>query len=349
LQAVARLALPDEKIKGCLRWVARASNGVDVIHDLEHKRGGFKGLQTCALRWGDPVCAAKIAQRRRVEVEQGIAAARDRGWSVLLLTFTFSHGPADALRPTLGRFLEAQGDMCRARAYRALMEHYGAVGTIKALECGVGCNGWHPHRHVLLFLDDELSALEVVALEAAVYALWSARAAAVGLGMDRRHGLRVQSTWGAVGDYVAKWGIAAELTQPKSGRGSHLSPFELLVLADETGEAAALTLFREFYSVFKGKNQLVWSRGLRKVLGVGVEASDAEIAAEVQASAVVLAHLDLPEWDAVAYFDDRGEDTRARLQALANDPDPAPVVVFLSDLMRRYMGRPRWSETAGVA
>lgn len=350
MQAVARVALPGEKIKGCLRWVARASNGVDVIHDLEHKRGALKGLQTCALRWGDPVCAAKIAQRRRAEVEQGIVAARDRGWSVLLLTYTFSHGPADALRSTLGRFLKAQEDMCRSRAYRALMRLYGAVGTIKALECGVGCNGWHPHRHVLLFLEADLSPLEVVALEAAVFQLWQAAAARSDLGMDRRHGLRVQSTWGAVGDYVAKWGIAAELTQPKSGRGAHLSPFELLVLADETGEAAALTLFREFYSVFKGKHQLDWSRGLRKLLGVGVEQSDAEIAAEDQSpGSVVLAHLDLPEWDAVAYFDDRGEDTRARLQALANDPDPGPVVAFLSDLLRRYMGRPRWSERAGVA
>ncbi len=335
LQSVARLALPRERVRHCLRHVINRQKGVDLLHDPEHGRGHFKGLQTCGLAWVCPVCAAKIGERRRCEVEQGIAAACDRGWSVLLLTFTFSHGPLDALSGSLRRFLDAQGDMCRSRAYRALMALYGAVGTIKALECSVGSNGWHPHRHVLLILDAPLSALEVVALEAAVYALWSAAAGKSGLGMDRRHGLTVQSTWGAVGDYVAKWGIAAELTKPKMGRGAHLSPFQLLGLAADTGEAAAVSLFREYAEVFKESSQLRWSRGLRDMLGVGPEKSDAELAEEETMGSVLLANLDLDHWRAVIHFD-RAEHTRARLNTFMDAGDLIGLLDYVGLLLIRY-------------
>jgi hypothetical protein len=281
------------------------------------------------------VCAAKIGERRRCEVEQGIAAARERGWSVLLLTFTFSHGPLDALSGSLGRFLEGQGDMCRSRAYRRLMGLYGAVGTIKALECSVGFNGWHPHRHVLLILDGLISALEVVALEAALFALWAAAAGKSGLGMDRRHGLTVQSTWGAVGDYVAKWGIAAELTKPKMGRGAHLSPFQLLALAADTGEAAAVSLFREYAEVFKGSKQLRWSNGLRDMLGVGAEKSDEELVEEETTVSVLLANLNLDHWRAVIHFD-RVEHTRARVQMFAGAGDRIGLLDYVGLLLVRY-------------
>ncbi len=335
LQSVARVAVPHERVRHCLRHVIRRDKGVDVLHDPEHGRGHLKGLQTCGLPWVDPVCSAKIGERRRCEVEQGISAARERDWSVLLLTFTFSHGPLDALSGSLRRFMRAHAAMCRSRAYRALMALYGAVGTIKALECSVGRNGWHPHRHVLLILDGPLSALEVVAFEAALFALWSAAAGAVGLGMDRVHGLRVQSTWGAVGDYVAKWGIAAELTKPKMGRGAHLSPFQLLALAADTGEAAAVSLFREYAEVFKGRRQLVWSDGLRGLLGVAPEKSDAEVAAQESSVAVLLANLDLDHWRAVIHFD-RSEHTRARLLTFAAAVDVIGLLDYVGLLLVRY-------------
>jgi hypothetical protein len=281
------------------------------------------------------VCSAKIGERRRCEVEQGISAARERDWSVLLLTFTFSHGPLDALSGSLRRFMRAQKAMAESRRYKRLMALYGAVGTIKALECSVGRNGWHPHRHVLLILDGPLSALEVVALEAALFALWSAAAGAVGLGMDRVHGLTVQSTWGAVGDYVAKWGIAAELTKPKMGRGAHLSPFQLLALAADTGEAPAVSLFREYAEVFKGRRQLVWSDGLRGLLGVAPEKSDGEVAAEESSVAVLLANLDLDHWRAVIHFD-RSEHTRARLLTFAAAVDVIGLLDYVGLLLVRY-------------
>jgi hypothetical protein len=186
-----------------------------------------------------------------------------------------------------------------------------------------------------LILDAPISALELVALEAALFALWAAAAASVGLGMDRRHGLTVQSTWGAVGDYVAKWGIAAELTKPKMGRGAHLSPFQLLGLAADTGEAAALSLFREYAEVFKGRRQLVWSDRLRDLLGVGPEKSDAEVAEEETTPALLLANLDLDHWRAVVHFD-CAEHTRARLLTFAGAGDLIGLLDYVGLLLVRY-------------
>jgi hypothetical protein len=320
--------------------VINRDKGVDLLHDAEHGRGHFKGLQTCGSAWICPVCAAKICERRRCEVEVAIAAARERGWTVLLLTFTFSHGPLDALSGSLRRFLEAHVSMAESRRYKRLMALYGAAGSIRALECSVGYNGWHPHRHVLLILDAPISALEVVALEAALYALWSAAAGKSGLGMDRRHGLTVQSTWGAVGDYVAKWGLAAELTRAKRGRGAHLSPFELLGVAADTGEAAAVSLFREYAEVFKGSKQLRWSNGLRDMLGVGAEKSDEEVVEEETTASVLLANLDLDHWRAVVHFD-RAEHTRARLLTFAGAGDLIGLLDYVGLLLVRYRSHER--------
>ncbi len=68
-----------------------------------------------------------------------------------------------------------------------------------------------------------------------------------GLAMDRMHGLRLQGTFGAVADYVAKWGRGlarpswgpgAELGRAhvKSGRGDRYTPFDLLREVLVTGE-----------------------------------------------------------------------------------------------------------------
>ncbi len=68
-----------------------------------------------------------------------------------------------------------------------------------------------------------------------------------GLAMDRMHGLRLQETFGAVADYVAKsgrglarpsWGPGAELGRAhvKSGRGDRYTPFDLLREVLVTGE-----------------------------------------------------------------------------------------------------------------
>ncbi len=347
LQSVARVALPRERVWHCLRHVVDRSRGVDVWHSPELMRGSFTGLQTCGSVWACPPCAAKIAERRREELEAAIAAARGKGYGVLVAAYTFRHGPLDGLNSTLGRFLDALRYMAGTRAYRRLMGRYGLLGSIKALEVTHGTrNGWHPHAHVLYFLDRPLADEELADLQAALYALWELAAARGDLDMDPAHGLRLQSTWGAVADYVTKWGhepkrrpwgAADELTKAttkQSRRGC--TPWGLLRWAADTGEAEPLRLFREYHAAFKGRRQLVWSRHLADLLGLKSQRTDEELAEETTTVAHVhLANLTHRHWLAVTHYD-RHEHTRAHLQHLAASPDPAPVRQFADHLLTRY-------------
>ena len=88
------------------------------------------------------------------------------------------------------------------------------------------------------------------------------------------HGFQLDRTFGAVADYVAKfgrehlrepWGAAAELTKSHLKRGrrnEHLTPFAMLELIS-LGYDELEPIFREYALWFKGKHQLVWSAGLR--------------------------------------------------------------------------------------
>ena len=82
----------------------------------------------------------------------------------------------------------------------------------------------------------------------------------------------------AAGNYVGKWGAAEELalSGKKSGRAGR-SPFQLLADYADQNDARAGALFAEFAGVFKGRRQLVWSPGLKKLAGID-EVSDEQAA-----------------------------------------------------------------------
>lgn len=91
------------------------------------------------------------------------------------------------------------------------------------------------------------------------------------------HGVDVRGAKYAAA-YVAKWGFAAELTKAHVKKGSKAgrTPWQLLGAAHD-GDRRAAWLFREFAQVFKGRNQLFWSRGLREALGLKGELTDQQV------------------------------------------------------------------------
>ena len=101
--------------------------------------------------------------------------------------------------------------------------------------------------------------------------------------------------------YVSKWGIEEEMTKGhlKQGKkGGHVSPFGLLDLF-EAGDAVAGEKFKEFAECFKGKRQLVWSKGLREKLGLGEGKTDQEIAEEVAPSSEIFARIPVRTWKVI--------------------------------------------------
>lgn len=91
LQSAVRRILPDSRTSTCLRLKQKHVERVEVFRSTKHNRAHYGGLQTCSSVWACPVCAAKIAERRRQELLALINAHRASGGVVYLITIN-SHG-----------------------------------------------------------------------------------------------------------------------------------------------------------------------------------------------------------------------------------------------------------------
>ncbi|RYF42549.1 MAG: hypothetical protein EOO38_19610, partial [Cytophagaceae bacterium] len=96
LQSVARRFLPGSRTDKCMR-LRQGSKEIQVWQSKEHKTTSYSGLQTCGSVWACPVCSAKIAERRRVEIIAAMAAHKAAGGCMHLLTLTAPHQRSDAL------------------------------------------------------------------------------------------------------------------------------------------------------------------------------------------------------------------------------------------------------------
>ena len=90
LQAEARAILPNERVAECLRAINPMSLGVQVLHSTEHQIAHYKSLIVCGSVWMCPLCAAKISERRRDELERAVTHHVEQG-AVYMATYTVSH------------------------------------------------------------------------------------------------------------------------------------------------------------------------------------------------------------------------------------------------------------------
>jgi hypothetical protein len=316
LQSVARQLLPQSRTAKCLRWRAYKQE-INVWKSHEHKTAHFSGLQTCASVWTCPVCASKIAERRRAEVLGAMLTHEASGGNVQLLTLTVPHQRGDNLETLLDQQAKALKRFWDSRTTEAIYSEMGYLGQIKATEVTHGRksprnNGWHPHYHVLLFTGSgvDLKRFDKAQMrdwEVRLYLVWAKACKAVGLGVPTMaHGLKLDSGDKAAA-YATKWGLEDEITKGhiKKGRSGGETPFDLLraVLADKADKQAA-ALFREYAQAFKGKRQLLWSQGLKSRLAVQ-ETSDEELAQRVEESAVLLGQITPEQWRDVLKVDAR--------------------------------------------
>lgn len=286
---------------------------VELKLSVEHEKAFVAGCSVCGSVWGCPLCAPKITERKRIDVEAGMTSAKDKDLQVMLATFTIPHGRGHDLKQIRAQILDAWRKGSTSRAGKFMRKMIGLRGYIRVVEVTYGANGWHPHFHVLLFLDTELSAQEI---QEAWYPIWLDGCRKAGLeDPSEAHGVRVDDGTRAA-QYVTKWGMDSELTKGhlKKGKKS-VNPWDLLRIytfglegiAPELREIAAglgidkkraRALWLDFFHAFKGTRQLYWSNGLRALLGLSKEKTDQEIAEEeMDPLAGLLATLTPYWWD----------------------------------------------------
>lgn len=306
LQAAARRLLPESRTAKCLRLRAKGRE-IQVLKSREHKSCSYKGLQTCGSVWGCPVCAAKISERRRVELQAAIALHQAQGGHVLLATYTTPHYLGDDLALVLAGQAKALNYLNTDRASRKVFDDMACIGQVRALEVTHGRkrainNGWHPHYHVLLFV---ASGLDLAALQVRLFDRWVSACLKAGLkAPSAAHGVRLDDGSKAAA-YASKWGLESEMTKGhiKKARDGE-TPFDFLRAYLADGDKQAGALFAEFAKVFKGKRQLHWSAGLKKRFAIG-EMTDEELANKQDDQAVLLGSISLEQWRAILRHEGR--------------------------------------------
>jgi hypothetical protein len=337
LQSVARSILPKSRTAKCLRIRAYNSE-IQVWKHHEHGTAAYAGLQTCGSVWSCPICAAKIAERRRVELQAAMATHKAQSGAVTLLTLTTPHQKTDKLSELLENQSKALARFWADRTVKEVFKDMGSIGHVRALEVTHGRkspsnNGWHPHYHCLMFCGSgvDLSRFDGPQMkdwQVKLYLRWAACCVKSGLGEPSyEHGLKLDDGTKA-GNYAAKWGLEDEMTKGHTKKALHgETPFDFLraYLADGLDRQAA-ALFAEFSETFKGKRQLSWSRGLKARFSIE-EASDEELSTRVEESAILLGLLTVDQWRDVLKVDGRA--TVLEIAARAGWPEVQRYLWFI--------------------
>jgi len=343
LQATARRLLPDNKgIHQCMRRAARGVAFPTIESNGERSR--LTGVHRCKQGAICPVCAPKIAMAHAKELAAATTAAYALGWRVLHITYTLSHHAGESLEKVLSSIADARRKYFLAgRGYAALKSQIGIEGSARALEVTNGCNGWHPHFHVLVFVSGDIPD----DLEEKFTERWLHAVAKVGAGASRDHALRIEEGSQKISEYLNKFGrlpaegghsVEMEVSHgyAKNARKDAKTPFALLE-ADRIGEEDAAGLFREYAGAMAGRALIRWSKGLRAALGLETdqpdEASDSgEVFTEVAAlsRAALLEISDESLLPAVLTAATAGYETlRALLEMYDIIPDPRIPRLFI--------------------
>lgn len=339
LQSCARELLPGERVADCMRTIAPMQSRVEIHKHQEAKRAYYKNLVICSRLWHCPVCASRITEERRKELHHATML-----WTggLVLATYTASHTTRTSLREFLNSILESYRAFKSGIKFQEIQEHYGWTGSVRSLEITYGKNGWHPHIHELIFLTNTLNAEQVGLMEFAIKIRWQDMAKRNSIHANFSNGFKLADASHDIKTYVtkfgeelsvSKWTPSHEITkQPvKLGKAGGRTPAQLL-MDYAHGDKQAGVLWREYALTLKGRNQLVWSRGLRALFKMPAEKTDAEIAEEIPQPSTLIASLTRGQWRIVLDNLARGE-----LLHKAGYMNEADFVMWLTNKLDTWM------------
>lgn len=182
------------------------------------------------------------------------------------------------------------------------LERYSVLGWARAVEVTRGANGWHVHIHAVMVFDGKEDAHHrAFDVGRGMRDRWNRGIEKKGFTSSIEHGVRIDVSEGAekkLAEYLAKSlepekvvkasvekagrDLAREATlgQHKKARNGGRSPFQILAELKD-GDAEDWALWVEWMHGSMGRQQLTWSRDLRKMAGmIEEEKTDQDIADE---------------------------------------------------------------------
>jgi len=247
---------------------------------------GFAGLTTCGSVWSCPVCNAKIMARRALEIGAAVESWTTSGGAVQFLTLTVRHDRGQTLREVWDGVAKAWKRVIQGRPWLRDRDELGIAGIIRVIEVTHGRNGWHVHVHALV-LTETVQGDEILRR---FFPRWRDGAVKAGLVAPLMRGQDVRvvqaATDEALAAYLAKSqlgavGVELTATQGKKARSALSTRTTWDILEDaRDGLADEVDLWQAWEINSKGRRQISWSRGLRDLLGLGLDEDDEVIAAE---------------------------------------------------------------------
>ncbi|EOX4193275.1 protein rep [Vibrio cholerae] len=340
LKSVVNDLAPSSRTSRCMRFRAPDPHTgglrpIEIMKSAEHGKAFYQGLYACGSVWNCPVCAAKISERRRVELKEALESAKKKGFRSHFVTLTFPHGISDDLNDILEKMRGAYRRLSSGKnSVKSILsridEQNQILGFIRAVEVTHGKNGFHPHIHMIVFTNDTITSS---GLEYFYKKAWKNACVNSGLPEPNQHGCTVKDGSYA-SDYVSKWGIEDEMTKAnaKTTKTKGLTPWGLLnaaLLGDDPDYPSerASSLFLVYSKAFSGQRQLYWSNGLRKLLHISREESDAEIVSRPDdVRSYLLSQITLQQWKLVLR-----NKQEANLLSVA-ESNPLAISLFLQNL-----------------
>ncbi|MGH1491795.1 MAG: hypothetical protein ACRBK7_20800, partial [Acidimicrobiales bacterium] len=265
------------------------------------------GLVTCGSPWSCLSCSYKIRAKGARNIAQAVAAHIATGGGVLFATFTMSHDRSDEL-DRLWKILSAGwAYMTAGRQWVDFKAEFGLVGSIKAVEVTHGGNGWHPHIHVLFFIDEPMNDFDrehdYRAFRRQLRQRWITW-------FHNKHKRNVSQEFGTrfdpvkpdesdrVGIYCTKVGYELAMADSKIGRTEgQRHPFAIAHDAARNGDKADVMLLREWITGSKRKKSIQWSgEQVKAYVTDDVDKTDLELAQEEQVGDEALLVVDRDLW-----------------------------------------------------
>jgi hypothetical protein len=299
LQDRAGELLPKERVANCLKKRITTSKPVQVAYNPNTNKTNYNNLQRCGSICMCKVCAKIVTEKRRSELKQATGTWRKMGGFLYFISLTSRHNSNTHFRSLKQGQSKAQDYFFSGAKAEKLFSELGKVGHIISNETTYSpANGHHPHKHILIFSDKELTGFELYKLQHKLSLHWQHCCKLAGIELpDLKHGLDLRDGTFAA-EYISKWGLEEEMTkrQQKQGKNGSYTPWDLLQLSIDdiplSNGKLPSKLFQEYALVFKGVRLLSWSRGLKKLLNV-LDVSDDEVIAELESDKTSFVVLDV--------------------------------------------------------
>lgn len=217
---------------------------------------GVSGFWLCGNKFVCPRCSRKELELQRFDMSQALRGAEQ----VIFLTLTLEHPAGQRLALSLEALTATWKEAFSKGSWFSTFKKMNSItGYVRVLEVTFPPHGCHPHFHVALTLDRQLSSEDLSQVTDALLRRWQTKAEAQG---------RTAAPWAQEGravpfgqhrDRIA-WYLTEQDAVRPSRPGKQRSPGDLLLQAQQ-GDLEAEILLRQFQTATKGQQKIATSRG----------------------------------------------------------------------------------------